>query len=275
MANLALQISGYQNPSVAGVLLAGAVGSWTWWAISHETLLAWTRKRKKVSLWLSIVIGALIGAGTGLAWWLWQVKPHNPIATVTSQPNTQSPDLSLPLVVEFHVSNGSGGGDIQGERRFLTITTGLVGISDIKIEGVKYIFDLEAWRQRKLKLESFSMLGLLKTIPDIQPRNASEQINVGDLRGVRLYTVAEHISTPDDLPERTNYCFRISFEDARTLQRYAVYKVVSGLTVATFFEEGVLPGGNAQGQPFVMDIPDVIKTDARTRFVASALPEYR
>src|SRR5579863_873773 len=75
LANLALQISGYQNPTLAGVVLAGGVISWVSWLVSHDTLLKWCRQRKIMTLLMAIRIGGVIGGSTGAAWWAWKIRP--------------------------------------------------------------------------------------------------------------------------------------------------------------------------------------------------------
>jgi hypothetical protein len=67
LASVALQISGYQNPRLAEILLVGVISFWTWWLLSNETLLNWYRERKTMTFWMAILIGAVIGGGTGLA----------------------------------------------------------------------------------------------------------------------------------------------------------------------------------------------------------------
>jgi hypothetical protein len=77
LATVALQISGYHNRHIAGLLLLGAVASWMWWLISHDALLKWCKEREKMALWIAIIVGGLVGCGIGAAWWVFQVRHHN------------------------------------------------------------------------------------------------------------------------------------------------------------------------------------------------------
>jgi hypothetical protein len=84
LANIALQISGYQSPKLAAWLLAAAIFSWAWWALSHDKVILWCAWRKPVALWLAVIVGAVLGGGTGALWWVWKVKPADRSATTAA-----------------------------------------------------------------------------------------------------------------------------------------------------------------------------------------------
>jgi hypothetical protein len=126
LANLALQLSGYQNPTLAGILLVGGVMAWVWWVISHETLLTWCRRRKKMTLWLAMAIGAVVGAGTGSAWWAWKIRPPKE-TSATSPPPEQAADLPkiqlsrdiLPLGISIKPGEEANILTLRADRKFV------------------------------------------------------------------------------------------------------------------------------------------------------------
>lgn len=78
MANVALQLTGYQNRPLAAVLFASAVVAWSYWIISHERVIQWCASVKTMSLILFILSGALIGGAVGSLIWYWEIKPVAP-----------------------------------------------------------------------------------------------------------------------------------------------------------------------------------------------------
>lgn len=178
-------------------------------------------------------------------------------------------DLSLPLAPEFHVINGSVA---NGEKKWIVINNpGRVGITDINVEGIRYIFKEEDWKAHKLTLWQFFQLGSLVRIPDVAAGQNSQPIELGKLSAVHLYTWDEAVrqQTGQNVPEpfRTYYCLRFTFRDERTGKKLAYYKVTQAFEAApSFTDEG---GGNAGGgvqHLAIYDAPEAIKTDARFRF---------
>lgn len=191
-------------------------------------------------------------------------------------PSEEKIDFSLPLTPEFHVINGSVA---NGEKKWIVINNpGRVGITDINVEGIRYIFKEEDWKAHKLTLWQFSQLGQLTKISDVPAGQDSQPIELGKLRAVHLYTWAEAVQqqTGQNIPEpfRTYYLLRFTFRDERTKKKLAYYKVTEAFEASpSFTEEGANPGGGAQ-HLVIYGVPDVVKADARFRF-GTEVEEYK
>jgi len=198
-----------------------------------------------------------------------------PAPSKSEKPNStgQHFNLSLPIVVEFHVSNSHG-----PKEKFITIKNlGRVGIEDVQIEGIRYVFDRDAWMSKTLKLGFFSQLGTLATVPPLGPAMSSKPIDMGKIQIIKLYRFADSLDTAEKEPEpfRTFYCLRFTFRDERTKERLAFYKVTSAFygSPTMIEEEGTAAGGGVF-HSYQQDIPDVIKAAAKD-FWGSEIKEYK
>ncbi len=268
-----------------------------------EPFYAWSRKNGRMP-YMTIAVFALGGIVFSAAWYalgkalgtpnLKETEPKReaktpahpdtpaevskipqPVTIPATREGNRHVDLSLPIVVEFHVSNSRG-----AKEKFITIRNpGRVGIEDIQIEGIRYVFDKDSWKAHTLKLDFFSQLGVLARIPPIGLGKNSKPIDMGKIPIIKLYTFREALDAQEPAleaePFRTYYCLRFTFRDERTKERYAFYKVTTAFygSPSMIEEEGTAAGGGV-GHVYLQDVPEVVKAAARD-FYGNALKEYK
>ncbi len=293
------------------ILCIVTLSLWFYWAWTHETIKRWHRliyTHPIMSFTIMVIIGACAGGGIGALLW-WSAYRQQPAVSTINQgnlsPPTPSPaslptkeasvaltprptqseqrplqaspltsplDLSFPLVVEIVVDM---------HKQFHIVNKGKVSITDIEVTDTKYLFNRKAWDEKRLEIEQVSKSGgpFLK-IPEVRAESSSSILNLSQNNFFDFEDFEDLTKKPDEdfyAAQRRNYCFRVTFRDGRTGQKYVMYKVTSSIKGGPGIFENLET--TARGGPprriFLEDIPEVIISDQRLLYKNDEVKEYK
>ena len=152
------------------------------------------------------------------------------------------------------------------EKNLIIQNKGPMKIKDISIFATRYVLDLNPY-VKEVKIEEYNKIGgAIYTIPMLEAKTGKEVFDLTKNSTINIYD--SPIVEGNGIPFTTFYCFRITYRDADTEEKYINYRVTSSYkNFPSLIEnqERTATAGTPEGD-FMYEIPKVIEEHQKIIF---------